>query len=269
MKRAVVEWLLVAVIILGGGADVALGDLRIPDGQEPAVVFAGHDSALEIRVMNDAAEASSSPVDYRVFQVANRVLAPVGERKPWKNVSLLSAQTGIERLQIHLPELRAVSLFRVVFYVGEKELGRCAVVGVPLRLLADFDSPVAVSADDGFTAALKELGMKTRTLAEVDESTIVLLQAGSDETAGEARRQAKDFAAKGVSTILLMPAREFARAEGGVLQSLTGVIRVGQGRLLIAEQLDFSNLVSSAEAQLRLHQLLSLARGAEAFPWLE
>ncbi|MGV3533787.1 MAG: hypothetical protein ACO1QR_15575 [Chthoniobacteraceae bacterium] len=269
MKRTVVEWLLVAVVMLGGGADLALGDLRIPEGQDSAVVFAGRESAIEIRLMNDAAEASSSPIDYRVFQVANRVLAPMGERKPWKEVSLLAGQTGIERLQIHLPELRAVSLFRVVFYDGEQELGRCAVIGVPPRLLAEFDSPVAVYGDSGFTAAFKELGMKTRTLGEVDEATVVLLQAGSDESAGEARRQAKDLAAKGISTVLLMPAREFARAEGGALQSLTGVIAVGEGRLLIAKQLDFSELASSAEAQLRLHQLLSLALGAEAFPWLE
>lgn len=263
-------WL--AVVLLCFDLRMAAAEVQVLEPLQQAVVFAGRGAMIEVPVANRRAIAVMQPLEVRVFQLTSSIAAPVGERRPWKTVSLLASQTALERLEVNLPEVRALSLFRIAFYSGDKEIGRCHVVAIPPSLLKDLakDASIAVANPQGAVASeLEKLGVTLHGIEEAAAGGVVLFGPFADRAALlDAREKIKPLTSRGAAVIIFLSGREFARAEAAGLQSLTGVVQMGSGKLLQAKSVDLSELATSAKAQLALHQLLTLAREEDTFPWL-
>jgi hypothetical protein len=210
---------------------------------------------------------------WRLFQATSSTLAPMGDERPWHAVSLRPGQALLEDLEVELPEVRAATLFHIVWYDGGEKIGATLLRVFPENLLLRLstlagDTPVGLVDPEGrFTNALGRLRYESLSEAEhitaTDARLILIAPFGpAHEVAGLAKAL-KAKAASGAAVV-------WAQAQNPrnvELVPSTYLLETGGRRVVITSAQTVSDLAGSPRAQVHLLRMAELATGKATLTW--
>jgi hypothetical protein len=171
-------------------------DLAISLQNNPTQIFLGENRSIGLVITNRAEEAKVS-LDYRIFQLATGIGAPLGPRALWKEIPLHAGQTILESLKITIPKLKAPTKFALkLFETGQgKEITTLTFNAYPTDLLSQLketlkDHQLALFDEmQIFAPALEKAGvefLKVKNLSDpiLADKPVFLIVAANPE-AGE------------------------------------------------------------------------------------
>ena len=241
--------------------------------EEPIAVFGGGKRTVRIEFRNSTAAPIETSLRWRLYQATSSTLAPTGDEHPWHSISLRPTQALSESLEIDLPEVRAASLFHIVWYDGDGKIGATLLRVFPENLLSRLtalagDSPVGLVDPEGhFTNALGRLRYDLLSEAEhitaTDARLILIAPFGPAHQVAGLANALKAKAASGAAVVWAQ-APDPRHAE--VLPS-TYLLEIGGNRVVITSAQTLSNLADSPRAQTHLLRLAELATGKATLTW--
>lgn len=214
--------------LVGAALGLLMGTLAVAAAEDAVsivrptelpVVVSGAAEKLPVTLRNAGAGAAEIAVDFRVLQLSSATAVPLGEPRAWKPMILRDSQTIVESLDLTLPEVRALTLFKISFTTKDAPLGALTVLALPPGLLASLaaDHPfLLVDPQSRLQPVLEKLGVKTARLdeGELPAGSVVIAGPFSTEAEMPADLSARltELARRGVPVLALLPARGFARA---------------------------------------------------------
>lgn len=159
------------VMCVGRAAEISVA-LR----EVPTRVFASDKVAIPVLISNKA-EAAKPVFEYRVYQLATGVAAPLGDKTAWKEIPLNAGQTVLETLMISIPEPKAPTTFAIkISEAGAtKEAGTLKLEVYPKNFLAELKAPlkdfelVLFDDKDQFAKALETAGLEVARLKNLSD----------------------------------------------------------------------------------------------------
>lgn len=223
---------------------------------KPSLVFARENVSVRLFVKNSDAMDRKVKLEYRVYQAATGVSAPVTDRKKWKEFALSGNQTVVETLKFSPGTVKGSTLFLLKFYEGENvpELESLPLVVYPDNLLAELKEAektmqlAVFDEEDLLGPTLVELGAKKAVSLEepmVSDRPIVLFVVGPKGT--DLPKHAVDLAKWAAAVIWIR------RPVAPTFDSLpVEVKREGRMFAISAERSMFADITNSVEAQINL-----------------
>lgn len=146
---------------------VAASELSLSLKDKRLAVFSGGVREIQLLLKNGG-PARSVELEYRVFQLAGAVAAPLGGRVAWKSLPLNAGQTVLETVSVSLPEVKAETRFAIKIFQanGAGEIGAVTFLGYPTNLLAQLKEPLRsrdlalFDEKDLFAPALTKAGIQ-------------------------------------------------------------------------------------------------------------
>lgn len=171
--RGMKAWvgIILALLLVARAAEISVA-LR----EDPTRVFASDKAAIPILISNKG-EAAKVNFEYRVFQLAAGVAAPLGDKTAWKEIPLNAGQTVFETLTVSIPEPKAPTSFaiKVSEASATKDAGTLKVEVFPKNFLAElktllknFDLVVSDEGDQ-FAKAFEAAGLEVIRLKNLSD----------------------------------------------------------------------------------------------------
>lgn len=264
-KFSAVSWTgLLGLLLLG--QPVSLRAIELAPGPEQ-VFLANGKRTICAQFHNPDAQPAEAHLRYRLYQTGGRTMMPLGEVSPWKTSVISGDQTVLEFVAIDLPAVRSETLFRVVWFNGEKKIGATSIHAFPddllkpLRALAS-DKPVGlIDPEDQFKSALSFLSTERLRQAEdivsAEVGLILIAPMSSQNRPAGLTAAVKKKAGNGAGIVWIQPS---SRGQSESLPEAF-VINEQSGRIVVASTATTSNLVDSPQSQLNLVRLAELASG--------
>jgi hypothetical protein len=166
-------WLGIIMLVMwmGRAAEISVA-LR----EDPTRVFASDKVAIPVLISNKG-ETVKPVFEYRVYQLATGVAAPLGDKTAWKEIPLNAGQTVLETLTVSIPEPKAPTTFAIkISEAGAtKDGGTLKVEVYPKNFLAElkallknFDL-VVFDENDQFAKALETAGLEVTRLKNLSD----------------------------------------------------------------------------------------------------
>jgi hypothetical protein len=241
--------------------------------EEPVTVFGGGKRTVRIQLRNPTAASIEATLRWRLFQATSSTLAPTGDERPWHAVSLRPSQALLENLEVELPEVRAASLFHIVWYEGNDKIGATLLRVFPENLLRRLttlagDAPVGLVDPEGrFTNALGSLRYESLSEAEqvaaTDARLILIAPFGPAHHVAGLAKALKAKAASGAAVVWAQP----PNPRSAELLPSTYLLEAGDSRVVITSAQTLSDLADSPRAQIHLLRLAELATGKATLAW--
>lgn len=154
---------------IGSIAAARAQDYLIWTETKPATVFARENVSLRLYFKNSAKEARRPKFEFRLYQIAGGIPAPVGERRKWKEISIGAGQTVVESIKLSFIPVRGSTLYSLKIYDGDRieEAASLPVLVHPDDLMSEMKGAVeareqALFGVDSFPghSGLERLGRK-------------------------------------------------------------------------------------------------------------
>lgn len=117
-------------------ARVAIGAEPVSVSGEHQVLFGGMPQEVRLRIENRSDANEQQSLQYRLFQLAHRLYAPLGPGVRWIEVDLPATAVRSQALQLDLPSVRAKTRFKLaIFGNNETRLGTVDLTVLPKDLL--------------------------------------------------------------------------------------------------------------------------------------
>jgi hypothetical protein len=183
--------MLAALLCAGHAAEVSV-TLR----EEPTRVFAGEKVTIPVIITNKG-EAAKPNFEYRLYQLATGVAAPLGDKTAWKEIALNANQTVLESLTLSLPETKAPTSFaiKVTEAGATKDAGALKIEVYPRAYLTELKaalkdfSLVLFDEKDQFTKPFETAGLEPIRLKNLSDPILAdkpaFLFAAATPTEGE------------------------------------------------------------------------------------
>lgn len=163
--------MMTAWLCVGHAAEVSVA-LR----EEPTRVFASDNVPIPVLISNKG-QAAKPTFEYRLYQLAAGVAAPLSDKTAWKAIPLNAGQTVLETLTVALPETKSPTSFAIkVSETGAtKDAGTLKVEVYPKDLLAELKAPlkdfdlVVFDEKDRFTKSFETAGLEVTRLKNLSD----------------------------------------------------------------------------------------------------
>lgn len=245
----------------------------VPESPVPAV-FAEGTRSIRVTLRNPADQSVRAKLGFRVYQASAATLAPIGDKRSWREVPLGPEQTVVENVPIDLPAVRAETRFQIHWFDGDSKIGALLVRVYPpgvlgsLAVLAGETGIGLLDPEGHFKGALGKASVQEVREAEdlISAEALLILIAPMEATNQPAGLLAavKRRASAGAAVVWVQGKAQRAPAipEAYVLDE-------GSGRVVIASTRLVTNFEQSPTAQLNLIRLAELAVGKTKLTWPE
>jgi len=251
-----------AALLLASAIFPARAALEIIAPDEPQIIFSGTPAAAFLKIRNPAAERAESEYSLRLVQLSSSTAMPVGEIQPWKKIEVLGGQTVLETAPVTLPEVRAMTAFRLEISSLGHVVARIPLLGYPpdtLSRMKDYTGEMGIGLQDPDGKLKPALAKAGITISDLELSdlgagfqgrlAIVGPYAARKATDSEWKDLATKLAGRGVGVVVLLPL--------SITVPLPEMLRDGQ--VVIVRGVKWGDLETSAAAQLLLLQAVELA----------
>lgn len=246
----------------------------VPDAGDLAI-FGNGKRTLKVAFRNTGDRAVEVNLGYRLFQIAGRTSAPLGDTRTWRTVPIGTDQTVVESPELDLPEVRGETAFHLVWFDGATKLGTTALRVFPERLLQPLlalagGGPIGlVDPEARLKPALGGLDVQELKEAEAISSSearliFVAPMMATNQPAGLVRA-IRNKVASGAA-VVWWQAPSLAQAE---LFPEVYVLEEGSGRVVVAAAKTATALAESPRAQRALVHLAELAVDKTKLKWPE
>jgi len=99
-------------------------------------IFAGVKGKIPVTVQNDAEEAITQDLSYRIYQASSATLVPLDEKAPIPQQSFPSLASLTIALPFTPPEVRAITPFILKVFSNETEIGALNITVVPPKVFS-------------------------------------------------------------------------------------------------------------------------------------
>lgn len=158
---------------LGLSAAVSAAEVSITLREKPALVFSGEKQVVPLIVKNGGEDHKAS-LEYRVFQLATGVAAPVGQQTKWKEIPLHAGQSVLESFSLSLPEVKSRTSFAIKFFEDSASVGSVVIEAFQPNLLSQLKETFAehqllvFDENDRFAPALAKAGIEFSRIKGLD-----------------------------------------------------------------------------------------------------
>jgi len=248
-------------------AAVAEAQLQIVPEDKLQSVFAGQPQQIPAVWRNSSSQTLSANIHTRIFQASSSTAARFAEA-PWKNVTVLPAQTVLESATLTFPVVRAETRFLVQWVTETNRLlGTTDVVVYPPDLLSAL-KPLAGEAALGvfdpmnqLKPLLKRVSIEISDLEDVGldhfEGKVAVL--GPFESKSQMRegfaKSIRALAEKGAGVVWMQPPPE----DHHRIEPSFYTVREGRGTVVVAQGELLEGLAQRPQAQITLIELCRLA----------
>ena len=246
-------------------ASQAVAGLEVVANRADAV-FANGKRVLSAQFHNPDNQANQANLRFRVYQASSSTLAPLGDTRDLKRLSLDAGQTVLESFEVELPAVRAETVFKVFWLDGERKIGATIFRAFPPELLKPLatlagETPVGIIDPEGqFKAVAGSLSVSELKEAEditATDARLILVApmppaARPDGLTTALKRRANS----GACVVWIQPPDQRE-----VMIPDAYVVNEGEGRIVIAAAETIERLADSPRAQLNLVRLAELATG--------
>jgi hypothetical protein len=228
-------------------------------------VFGGGTRRVQTIFRNQGEKLAQLSLSSRLYQASAATLAPVGESKPFRTVTVEPNQSIIEITEVDVPATRAETTFVLQWQSDGQKLGSVLIRAFPMNLLGQVASlsakPIGLfDPDGGLRSAFTN--QPIQTLASVDdfssfEGTLLVVASPRDK---EKRATSDSILARakvGTGVVWIQPAT--SRAASNLPFSY--VVNVSEGRVVVAQSSSVTNLAQSPMSQVALIRLAEIATG--------
>ncbi|HKX62803.1 MAG TPA: hypothetical protein VJS65_13180 [Verrucomicrobiae bacterium] len=253
-------FLLVSVLPLSGASVEILST-------GPQATFGGGLRLIEIILRNSARTNVQLHLRHQVLQVSSTIVAPWSEVLPVREVTVVSNQTVIERVEVAFPTVRAVSRFVIRLLDGRESLGHIDVQVYPENLLSNTLASAGAITLLSVTGELKEViesgltGIDPDSVPSQPARPRLLIVGPAFPEGFNASRIAEviERVKPATNVVLIFP----GEAESSLIGPSFYPLRVNQGNLVCVRHDTLSNLKMDPRAQMRLARIIRLAAGLE------
>jgi hypothetical protein len=238
----------------------------LPERTAPAV-FGGGRREIVFRLRNSATTAAVLDLRHRIFQASASLLAPLGDVRPCKSLTLGAGQTTLESVEIELPAVRSETLFQIAWFDGDRKIGTTLVRAFSENLLqllgsmAEAKSVGLVDPEDQLKTAL-DLVPTTRLKEAEDilsaEVPFILVAPMTRQNCPMGLAAAlKKKATRGTGIVWFQASSPREPADWAPVF----VVDEGAGHIVVASAALVADLSASPRAQQSLIRLAEIAAG--------
>jgi hypothetical protein len=228
-------------------------------------VFGGGPSRIQTIFRNRGETPVKLSLKSRLYQASAATLAPVGESKPFRTVTVDANQAVIETVEVDLPATRAEATFLLQWQSDGQKLGSVLIRAFPTNLLDRLASlsakPVGLfDPDGGLRSAFTSQSIQS--LASVDDfssfdGTLLIVAPSRDKEKRANPESIVLCARRGVGVVWIQP----STANELMNPPSSYVVNAGEGRVVVAQSCSVTNLAQSPTSQVALVRLAELATG--------
>jgi len=245
----------------------AWGQIEVIENEEVPAVFGGGARPVSFQIKSGAQDFRA-PLQYRIYQAASSILAPVGNVQEWKTIAIPAGARCLESVVVEVPAVRGETLFHLVWLEKERKVGTIRFRAFPQDLLSRAlergESLSLFDPNDHLAAIPAGLSSMSiiRELDALSTITNILVVAPTRELGAARNRELgaalKSRSAAGLASIWIQPDSRMAEKTSTVYAVNQGG---GRGNIIVARERVLRDFADSPVSQLNFVWLTELAAG--------